>query len=148
MLSDRSADAPANSLKYARDLFRSRVAEPKASVVTRVLAALQMDLAPNRAAFGERSASGAGARQMLFDAGDNAVDLRIAPGKKGFDIRGQILGDGFKSGEVEISNDEITFKTKIADASGFNLKGVSAGQYGLTVRGNGLEIFIEKLILE
>ena len=79
MMKDDSADAPEDAVKWSKNLFRTRAAaEPKKSLVQKVLAILQMDLAPNKAAFGERSAGTAQERQMLFQAGEsNAVDLRI-----------------------------------------------------------------------
>lgn len=148
MLSDRSVDAPAAAIKYAKNLYRTRAAEPKTSVLQRVLAVMKADLAPNRAAFGERSASGAQARQMLFESGENAVDLRITAAKKAFDIRGQIFGEGFENGEIVIANDEISVKAVINEMGGFKLSAVPAGEYSLTVTGIDTEIVIEKLELE
>lgn len=148
MLADRSVDAPADVIKYAKNLYRTRAAEPKASIIKRVLAVMQVNLAPNRAAFGERSAAGGEARQMLFDSGDNAVDLRITAIKNGFDIRGQILGDGFEAGEVEIVNDKTSVKTPIDKMSGFRLSELHAGTYNLTIKGNNTEILIEQLDLK
>jgi hypothetical protein len=145
MLADTSVDAPQDEIKYARNLYRTRAAEPKASVIQRVLAVMQVDLAPNRAAFGERSATGAQARQLLFDAGKNAVDLRITAVKNGFDIRGQILGDGFENGGIEVTDDETSFNAKIDKTSGFSFSVPSAGKYDLTIRGNNGEIVIEKV---
>ena len=87
METDSSVDAPTDAIKWAKNIFRTRAVEPKKSLVQKVLAVLQIDLSPNKAAFGERSASGAQARQMLFQAGDNSIDLRIAETEKGFNLR-------------------------------------------------------------
>ncbi len=148
MLADKSADAPVDAIKYAKNLYRTRAVEPKASIIQRVLAVMQVDLAPNRAAFGERSASASQARQMLFDAGENAVDLRVTAVTDGFDIRGQILGEGFENGEIEIVNSEISVKVKIDKTSGFKVPGLPAGKYSLTVRGKNAEIVLEQLELK
>jgi len=148
MLADKSADAPVDAIKYAKNLYRTRAVEPKASIIQRVLAVMRVDLAPNRAAFGERSASASQARQMLFDAGENAVDLRVTAVTDGFDIRGQILGEGFENGEIEIVNSEISVKVKIDKTSGFKVPGLPAGKYSLTVRGKNAEIVLEQLELK
>ncbi len=148
MLTDRSVDAPEDVVTYARNLYRTRAAEPKASIIRRVLAVMQVDLAPNRAAFGERSASGSQARQMLFDSGDNAVDLRITAIDDKFDIRGQILGDGFANGEIEIISDQVSITVKIDKTNAFNVSGLAAGEYNLTIVGKNTEIQIDKLDLK
>ena len=148
MLTDRSVDAPEDVVTYARNLYRTRAVEPKASIIRRVLAVMQVDLAPNRAAFGERSASGSQARQMLFDSGDNAVDLRITAIDDKFDIRGQILGDGFANGEIEIISDQVSITVKIDKTNAFNVSGLAAGEYNLTIVGKNTEIQIDKLDLK
>lgn len=148
MQTDTSIDAPVDSIKYVKNLYRTRAAEPKQSVIQRMLAVMRVDLAPNRAAFGERSASESEARQMLFESGANAVDLRIKAIPKGFDIRGQILGNGFENGEIEIADKQNGVKAKINAMSEFRLSGVTAGEYSLTIRGAGTEIFIEQIILK
>ena len=148
MLTDKAADAPIEAIKYAKNLYRTRAAQPKASIIQRVLAVMQVDLAPNRAAFGERSATASQARQILFDAGENAIDLRVTAVKDRFDIRGQILGEGFENGEIEIANSEISVKVKIDKTSGFKVSGLPAGKYGLTVRGKNAEIVLEQLELK
>ncbi len=142
MQSDRSVDAPADALKYARDLFRTRAAEP--SLLQRLVAVLKVDLAPNRAAFGERSAGGGAARQMLFDSGENALDLCVTAADDGFDIRGQVLGGGFDGGSVQIG-DSVS---AIDEMGGFRFEAVAAGEYAMTVRGETSEIVIEGLKLD
>lgn len=148
MLADRSVDAPQDAITYARNLYRTRAVEPKASILKRVLAVLQVDLAPNRAAFGERSASGSQARQLLFDSGDNAVDLRVTAVDDKFDIRGQILGEGFENGEIEITSGQVLVTVKIDKASSFSVAGLAAGEYDLTITGKNTEIQIDKIDLK
>lgn len=143
MQTDKAVDAPADLTRFARDLYRTRVVESSPSLIQRIAAVLSVDLAPGRAAFGERSATGGTARQMLFEAGDNAVDLRVTAARKGFDIRGQVLGDGFENGTVEMAD----LKADIDANGGFVFNGINTGEYNLTVRGGTQEIFIEKIIL-
>lgn len=143
MQTDKTVDAPAELTQFARNLYRTRVVESSPSFIQRIAAVLSIDLAPGVAAFGERSATGGTARQMLFEAGENAVDIRVTAVGKGFDLRGQILGDGFENGTVEMAD-------AIADIDangGFAISGVAAGEYSLTVRSGSQEIFLEKIIL-
>lgn len=144
MKTDEAYDAPQDAIQWSKNLFRSRAAEPQKSVVKRMLAVLQMDLSPNRAAFGERSASASQARQMLFQAGENALDIRIAETEKGFNLYGQILGEGFatcivKLGELETTANELTE---------FKFTEIPTGKYDLIVRGGEREILIENLELK
>lgn len=148
MQADNSVDAPADSLRYAKNLFRIRAAEPKTSVFTRIAAVLRADLAPGRAAFGERSASAGQARQMLFESGGHAVDLRIAKTKKGFEIRGQILGGSFENAVVELIGENISASTAANELSEFKLSAIPAGDYGLLIRSDNKEISIEKITLQ
>ncbi len=141
METDSSVDAPADSMKWAKNIFRTRAVEPKTSLMQKVLAVLQMDLLPNKAAFGERSASGATARQMLFSAGETAIDLRIADTEKGFNLRGQILGEGFANCAVKLGE----FETKSNDLSEFSFTEIQGGKYDLTLRKDETEIVIESL---
>ncbi len=145
MQADRSVGAPADALKYVKNLFKTRAAEP--SLMQRIVAVLKVDLAPNRAAFGERSGGGE-ARQMLFDSGDNAVDIRITAVDGGFDIRGQILGDGFASGDAGIENSGFSTSASIDETRGFRLSSIPAGEYTLVLRDGISEIAIEGLLLQ
>lgn len=148
MQADSSVDAPTDALLYAKNLYRTRSAELSPSVIRRIIAVMRVDLAPDRAAFGERSGSAGQARQMLFESGDNAIDLRLSTAADGFDIRGQILGDGFENGEVEIAGVQSRQTEKTDEMSGFGLTSIPAGEYTLTLRSTSKEIVIEHLILK
>ena len=148
MQRDDSVDAPADSIRWASNLFRTRATEPKASLIKRIAAVLQMELAPNRPAFGERSASTSQVRQLLFKADDNAVDLRIEPAKKGFIVHGQVLGDGFSDASVELSDDVHTFEARASATSEFRFENVPAGRYELIIRGESVEIGLRAIDIE
>jgi hypothetical protein len=148
MLSDRSTDAPADATKYAKDLFRLRASKSKESVIDRVMAVMRVDLAPNRAAFGERSASGGGqARQLFFDSGANAVDLRVSAVEGVFDIHGQLLGGGFENATVTIKNEQCSFIATLDVRAQFKMAQVPAGTYSFSIRSGSAEIFVEQLVL-
>jgi hypothetical protein len=145
MQTDKSEDAPQDSIKWAKNIFRTRAAEPKRSFAQKVLAVLQMDLSPNKAAFGERSASSAEVRQMLFSAGETGIDLRITKNDKDLlTIHGQILGAGFENSVVKLGE----FSTETNDLSEFKFTEIPAGNYDLVFHADETEITIENLNLE
>ena len=145
MQTDKSADAPADSIKWTKNLFRTRAIEPKKSLVQKVLAVLQMDLAPNKAVFGERSASASAARQMLFSAGDISIDLRITKANTGFTIAGQILGTGFNGAEIKLTSSTKSFNTQTNELSEFRLENISKGKYTFLLNQHNQEIIIENI---
>ena len=147
MLADRTPDAPADAIKWAKDHFRTRVVEQPAGLLQRIKAAITINIAPGEVAFGERSGGTAQARQMLFEAGENAIDLRITAVDDKFDIRGQILGDGFESSEIMLRG-EANYVTSADEMSTFTFTGLTAGHYSLTVSGTAAEMIIEKLTLK
>lgn len=146
MQTDDSTDAPADAVQWSKNLFRTRAADRPKSLVRKVLAVLQMDLAPDKAVFGERSASAASrARQMLFGAGDNQIDLRIARVTKGFKVTGQILGEGFAGAEVNLFNESKNFTVKSGELGEFSFEKISKGTYTLSLIFKDKEIVIENI---
>lgn len=143
MQTDRSVDAPPDAVNWSKNIFRTRAAGSKKSFVRKVLAHLQLDLSPDKAVFGERSASSAKARQMLFEAGENSIDLRIEKAKMGLEIHGQILGEGFENAVVKLGD----FETKTDDLSEFKFTGIPGGKYDLRLQTDEREILIENLDL-
>lgn len=145
MRRDDSFDAPQEALKWANNLIRTRAVEPKRTLLQKIVAVLQMDLLSQQAVFGERSAAAAQARQMLFNAGDNGVSLRIEKKGKGFIVRGQIMGGGFASAKINISNAENTFTEQANELSEFRFENIAKGKYILAIIGNDKELVIEDL---
>lgn len=145
MQTDKSVDAPANSIKWTKDLFRTRAIEPERFLVQKIIAVLQMDLSPNKAVFGERSVSAAKARQMLFGAGSNSIDLRISRVKKGFTMTGQILGEGFAGAEIKLTKPERSHTSQTSELSEFKIENISGGKYTLSMNQNNQEIIIEDI---
>lgn len=141
METDDSVDAPTDSITWAKNLYRTR--ERKPSLITRLVASLQMDLQPGKAAFGERSGSTGMARQMLFNAGEHAIELRVIPENSKSRIQGQVLGEGFAGAELRLSNSDLFQKTMLGEMSEFEIFDVSKGFYTLTLRSADKEIVIE-----
>ena len=141
MQTDDSADAPADSVKWAKNIFRTRVAEPKKSLVQKIIAVLQMDLSGAQPAFGERSATLSQTRQMLFQAGENGIDLRITEAENGFEVEGQVLGEGFPNCTAKLGD----FQAKANQLSEFRFSGVPGGKYDLVLQTADKEIEIAGL---
>lgn len=146
METDDSANAPEDSIAWTKNLFLSRAAEPKKSIVQKVLAVLQMDLSPDKAAFGERSASSASdVRQMLFGAGDYQIDLRIVQANKGFTVAGQILGEDFAGAEIAFFSGGKNFSAKTNELGEFRFENISKDKYTLSLTFKDKEIIIESI---
>ena len=145
MQRDDSVDAPADSIRWVSNLFRTRAAQAKPSLIRKLAAVFQMEISPNKPAFGERSASTAAVRQILYRAEEHAIDLRIEAAKKGFSVRGQILGNNFANASVRLFDDGRTFETTASDASEFRFESVTAGRYDLTIKGDEVEITLKAI---
>lgn len=143
MQRDDSIDAPVDSIRWASNLFRTRAAEPKTSFVRKLAAVFQMEIAPNRPAFGERSGSASAARQMLYRADDHAIDIRVEKAKKGFTVRGQVLGDGFANATVRLFADSLAFEATAGETSEFRFDNIPAGRYELAIQGGAIEITLK-----
>ncbi len=148
MRRDDSIDAPADSIKWASDLFRTRAAAPSRTIVQRLAGILQMEIAPNKPAFGERSASTSQVRQLLFRAGNNAIDLRVEAKNKVFSLRGQILGDGCSDARVKLFNDTHDLETQANEMCEFGFDDVPAGRYELLIHGEGFEISLKTIDID
>jgi len=148
MQTDNSADAPKDSVKWSKNLFLSRAAAPKKSLVQKVMAVLQMDLSPDKAAFGERSASSSQIRQMLFGAGDYQIDLRITKANKGFTVTGQILGEDSAEAEIKLFNNGKNFTAKTNELSEFSFENIAKDKYTLSLTFKDKEIVIENIEIE
>jgi hypothetical protein len=148
MQTDDSADAPAEAVQWSKNLFRARAAEPKKSLVQKILAVLAVDLAPNKAVFGERSASASPVRQMLFAAGDHRIDLRILKVNKGFKVSGQILGESFAGAEIRLFNEGKNFIVKSNELSEFSFEKISKGKYTLSLIFKDKEIIVENIEID
>ena len=141
MGTDTSVDAPQGAISWSKNIFLNRATKPQTSFAQRVLAILQMDLSPNKAAFGERSASASKARQMLFQAGDASIDLRVKQEDNSFSLHGQILGEDFTGGTIKLGD----LETQINEPGEFKFAKILSGKYDLILQKGEKEIVIEGL---
>ena len=140
---DDSIDAPQDSLRWAKNLFAVRAAEP--STLRRWVAVLVSELAPGRPAFGERSAAAGKARQLLYQAGDAAVEVEITPRGKAFEVKGQFLGEFQEGSAVVLSSGESRLECGLSELGGFTFEKVAKGSYDLVVRTEAGEFAVEGL---
>ena len=140
METDTSVDAPPDAISWSKNIFLTRASKPEKSLTQKVLAVLQIDL-PTKAAFGERSASASKARQMLFQAGDASIDLRVKQEENGFSLHGQILGEGFAESIIKLGD----FETHANEVSEFKFVKIPNGKYNLYLQKGEMEIVIEGL---
>jgi hypothetical protein len=145
METDDSADAPAGAVKWAKNVFASRAAQARPTIFETIVATLRINISPERPAFGERSATSSAVRQLLFAAGENSIDLRIAAGRSKSTISGQILGDGFEGAALTLEGTAKTHAAKSGELNEFKFKDVPNGTYRLAVRASGKEIVIEQI---
>ena len=148
MQSDQSVDAPPDAVERAKNIFRQAVREPKRSLMHRIVAVLSADLAPNKAAFGERSASALKTRQLLFTAGDTAIDLRLSMTGAKMDMHGQLLADELSSGQVKLFNPDRMLEAETDEFGEFRLVSIDAGDYSMIISLGDKEIYIERIDLQ
>lgn len=136
---DNSFDAPKDAIQWSKNIFRSKVSEPRKLLMQKVLAVLQIDLKQGQPAFGERSASVSKSRQMLFQAGENSIDIRINNGE----VKGQILGEGFANCEIWLGE----FSAKANEMSEFTFSNIPSGICDLIIKNGEKEITIQGIEL-
>jgi hypothetical protein len=147
MRRDDSVDAPESSVRWAKNLFLARAAQPKASPIRKLIAVLQMDMLPNKAVFGERSGAPSAVRQMLFSAGEAAIDLRITRSAELLEISGQILGDGFEGAAVKLYDPNISIESTASEQGEFKLEKIPVGVYTLIAESGDAAIVLENIDL-
>jgi hypothetical protein len=150
MRSDSSVDAPPALVARAKRLFQVQPPAARPSLRQRIAAVLSFDSAATPLAFGMRTGV-AGERQLLFNAGELDVDLRIAPssaslpgGQAGWALSGQILGaDGGR--QIELRGPAGTATAAINALGEFTLAPVAAGAYTLTLQLDDLDLDLPTL---
>ncbi|HKR00952.1 MAG TPA: hypothetical protein VJT09_09775 [Pyrinomonadaceae bacterium] len=148
MRADRAEDAPPAVIARAVNIFRSRAAlktsEP--SLARRILAALSFDSLQMTPAYGVRSGQQA-ARQLLYSAEENDLDLRVTPSGEDWVVSGQVLGAECAGGRVELEGTLGVSRAELNDQCEFRLPAVPAGSYQLRLRLGPMEIEVPELEL-
>jgi hypothetical protein len=146
MRTDKSVDAPRSAVAAAVNLFRSRAVAEKPALVQRLLAALSFDSLSSAPAFGVRSGAPAAARQLLYSAGDNDLDLRVSQSGEQWTVSGQVLGP-CAGGRAELEGDGGRAAAELNEQCEFTLSPLPTGSYTLRLRLSDVEIEIPEINL-
>lgn len=146
MRTDTSEDAPVPVIHRAIQLFQSRtVLTPTASSLrSRIQAVLHFDSIGLSPAFGVRSASPS-ARQLLFHAGADEIDLRIEPNGGTWLISGQVLSESSANGKAVLQGATGTSEAALNELSEFILPPVQEGTYKLLFHLTNADVEINEI---
>ena len=144
MRSDVIENAPTDLVKYAKGIFRQRVAPRKISPLSRIIAALTFDSLTAAPAHGLRSQ--AGGRQLVYSTENVDIDVRITAENEEWQIAGQVPGSFCASGEVTLKSDSFSATTTLSELCEFSFSSVPEGTYKLSVQ--LLDVTIETPPLE
>ena len=147
MRTDNAEDAPRDVRANAVALFGARGASTKPGIAQRLIAALSFDSARVSPAYGLRSGQPQ-ARQLLYSAGENDLDLRIRPSGAEWFVSGQVLGQ-CEGGQVELQGEGGTTAADapLNDLCEFALPPVPTGRYTLRLRLTDMEVEVPDLEL-
>jgi len=147
MRTDESEDAPRDLLSYVINMFQQNRLERESSILRRLVATLTFDSMTTAPAFGVRSAQSE-ARQLLYSAEENDIDLRITPRNELWIVAGQVLRADCVGGQVELAGPTGSAVAPLNDLCEFTLPPVSAGKYSLRVKIADLEVEVPELELK
>jgi anti-sigma factor RsiW len=147
MRTDSAEDAPRDVRANAVALFGVRGSSTKPGMAQRLIAALSFDSAGLSPAHGLRSGQPQ-ARQLLYSAGENDLDLRIRPGGAEWFVSGQVLGQ-CEGGQVELQGEAgaSAVVVPLNDLCEFALPPVPTGRYTLRLRLTDMEVEVPDLEL-
>ncbi|HEV2914262.1 MAG TPA: hypothetical protein VGX92_13375 [Pyrinomonadaceae bacterium] len=146
MRTDDAEDAPRDLLRSAVDMFRGLAHSTRPSAVRRILAALSFDSAQSSLAYGLRSGQPQ-ARQFLYSAGENDLDLRLTPSGDAWIVSGQVLGQ-CAGGEVKLEGEAGRAAVQLNELCEFTLPPVPMGRYTLQLHLNDVEVEVPELDLK
>jgi hypothetical protein len=132
MRADAIESAPVELVKYAKDIFRQRVAGRKPSTLSRILAALTFDSLTAAPAYGLRSEAGSG-RQLVYSTENVDVDVRVSAENNEWHIEGQVPGSLCDTGEVHLESAAFSTSAKLTELCEFSFSSIPAGTYRLAV---------------
>jgi hypothetical protein len=143
MRTDRTSDAPRDVLASAINIF----SQEKRSPLRRIVAILTFDSRNPGPVYGVRSLPTA-SRQMLYSAEESDLELRITVQNDECIVAGQVIGEGWAGGHVELLGLTGKSEATLNDVSEFKLPPIPVGNYSLTVRMLDRQIEIPELELK
>lgn len=141
MRADNGFDPPPTVRVRAANLISRSARLP--ATRTRIAGALRFDSRTQPLAFGIRSGITA-VRQLLFNAGERDIDLRVTPSGERFVVAGQVLGPE-EPGMVALRGEATTAEAQLNALAEFVLPPVPAGKYILVLALESAEVVIDDL---
>ena len=132
MRADFIETAPAELVKYAKNIFRQRVASPRPSALSRIVAALTFDSFTAAPAYGLRSQPGSG-RQLVYSTETVDIDVRVSEENDEWQLAGQMPGLLCTGGEVNLEGDKFSATAKLNELCEFGFSSVPRGTYKLAI---------------
>lgn len=149
MQTDDTQDAPAHVIARAIRAFRTEhlgsTSRPAHGLRRRLEATLRFDSAQRAFALGQR-AGRTSERELLYDAGENTLEVRVDHSEAGWTVGGQVLGP-YTGGEVEIEGATDSASTGLNELCEFTLPPVEEGVYLLILRLDDIEVEVPGLDL-
>jgi hypothetical protein len=144
MRRDTAQDAPISVVQRAAQLFRAEIVPMAASADWRhrILAVLQFDSLDMAPGFGMRSGKPE-ARQILYRAGRNEIDLRIEPSNQAWIVSGQVFGETAARDRVVLQGETDTSETDLNHLKEFVLPPVQKGIYTLVLTLETMDVVID-----
>jgi hypothetical protein len=147
MQTDRTTDAPRDIVAYAMGIFSDRAKSPRQSLKRRILAALTFDSHANQVpAFGVRSGQ-SGARQLIYSAEEQDIDIRTTLHGDMWIVSGQVLREECTGGRVELKGVNGSATAAINELCEFTLPEVPSGDYFLRIHMADVEVEVPELEL-
>ena len=143
MRTDETQDAPRDVMLSAINIFTTE----KRPSLRRIVATLIFDSRHSAPAFGLRSVHTT-SRQLLYEAEQADLDLRVTVQNEECTLAGQVIGDACEAGLVEISGAAGSAEARLNELCEFTLPAVPAGNYSLRIRMADVEIEIPDLELK
>lgn len=132
MRSDEIESAPAELVKFAKDIFRRRTAVRNPSTLKRIIAVLTFDSLSAAPAYGLRSQADSG-RQLVYSTETVDIDVRVSPENEEWQIAGQLPGSLCESGEVNLEGEKFSATAKLNQLCEFSFSSVPGGTYKLAL---------------
>lgn len=147
MRSDKMEDAPSYVLSNAFNIMPRKVKVETPSLLQKIVAAISFDSLSFTPAYGVRSGATSQSRQIIFNAGERDIDVRITKQGEQFVVAGQILGECSK-GRVVLKGEGNRVESELNDLCEFRLPPVKDGNYQLILVFTDLEIELPEFVVK
>jgi anti-sigma factor RsiW len=151
MRTDDTQPAPAHVINRAIRAYRTERLSGKApagaaggGLRRRLVAALRFDSAWQPYALGQRSGH-TSERELLYDAGESTVEVRVDRGQAGWTVGGQVLGACGGGGQALLESPSASAAGSLNEFCEFSLPPVQDGIYLLILRLDDVDVEVPGL---